>query len=86
MRLRDALTGPPADRPVTHRELIALVSNLPLESRTKRAVFGESAQWGVAEGLIAHVANLIYRSNAEKVKESELVNPPRPREVRWPAR
>lgn len=61
------------------RRLWVLVSRLPPGGALDHARRGEAAEWGVAEGLLARVGNLILQTNVEKLTDSDLVKPPRPR-------
>ncbi|MGE3835243.1 MAG: hypothetical protein AB7H43_10700 [Acidimicrobiia bacterium] len=43
-----------------------LIRQLPLTSRTARAQFGPAADWGPAEHLLAHVADLLAGANWQR--------------------
>lgn len=65
------------------RRLNVLVSRLPRDSATTRAVNGAAADWGVAEHLLARIANLVHQTgSAKKVPASQLVKPPGQRKQR----
>ncbi|MFI0481745.1 hypothetical protein [Actinomadura sp. 9N215] len=65
---------------MTLRRLWVLVSRLPQESATSRAIHGELADWSQDTYLLARIANTLQYANGQRagkrVPESALIHPP----------
>jgi hypothetical protein len=62
------------------RRLWVLVSRLPPDSHTGRALHGDIADWSLDTFLLARISNLLQQANAQRggkrVPESQFIQPP----------
>lgn len=65
---------------MTVRRLWVLVSRLPQDCATARAIHGEIADWSQDTYLLARIANTLERANGQRagkrVPESAFIRPP----------
>lgn len=67
---------------LTLRRVSALVDNLPRDAATCRAVYGEVAEWGPSERILADVFDVLAQANWQRGGNKNAPRPkgyPRPR-------
>jgi hypothetical protein len=63
------------------RRLCVLVDELPRDSATARSMFGEAAEWGHAEHLLAAAVDVLQQANWQRAGNRSA---PRPKPLRRP--